>query len=231
MGGVFQMPYLPSPMENFAQAIGPQIQGGIQEMFKVQERRQALKGLSPFLKQSGFSDDEVNQIVKSGLPAEHLVPLIKARASQKESEAISSQEYSNILDDLESQLETGDVGFLANLQKPFSAEKREALSKFQSQSTALLGLAQKVALKQGIRNQREFQTFLDRTVPNASDTIATAKGKIEALRSYIHGGEFKQSKPKSEKGSVLMRDPAGKLRKVSHAEAQQAQQAGYKLEQ
>lgn len=120
-------------------------------------------------------------------------------AALKEGKGLSGEEYSTIIDDLEKQLESGSAGMQAFVKSylpgEMGAEAREGTAKFQSQSTALLGLAQKIALKQGIRNQREFQTFLDRTVPNASDTVETAKGKLEALRSYIHE-EGKASLPK-----------------------------------
>lgn len=125
--------------------------------------------------------------------------LIK-NAAEKQSaqqQGLSDQDYSNILDDLENDVESGNVGLLANIKSylpgQLGSTEREATAAFQSKSTALLGLAQKIALKQGIRNQREFDTFLKRTIPNEGDTTETQKGKIRALRSYLHGEKIPES--------------------------------------
>lgn len=142
---------------------------------------------------------------------------------RKNTEGLSNEDYSSILDEMEDSIDKGGAGWLNYIKGPFSEEASE----FQSKGTALLGLAQKVALKQGIRNQREFDLFVQRTVPNNKDTKQQARGKIKALRSYLHKDFGKQNT--SSKGFVKMKTPDGRVVKVPHDQAEAASAAGGRL--
>lgn len=149
-----------------------------------------------------LSEDKQKQVLPLYSP--YLKEDAKTKAQLGSGEGLSDQDYSKIISDLKNDLIEGKAG-MAQWLKSFipgapGAAARKNTSRFQAQATALLGLAQRVALKQGIRNQREFQTFLDRTIPNKNDTVETAQGKLDALESYLKGGKIPEDmyKPKTE---------------------------------
>ena len=152
---------------------------------------------------------------------------------QKQENQQQMGNYSNILNEMEGLLDTGQAGRVASLKSYLFPSLQESTARFQSLGTSLLGLAQQVALKQGIRNQREFESFMKRTIPNEFDTVQTARGKINALRQYIGTGRFPPTSTKSKiepsSSSVRMRDPSGALREVSRDQAIEAQKHGYTL--
>lgn len=230
---------------NFGSQLGQQLGSGLSQgighslsdFFKQKQNSRALEGLKPFYQEAGLPEEGFEEFKKSGLSPEIAVAALKigaANRAKKEQSGLSDQDYSGILNELDSILDEGGAGMSAYVKSLFSPELRESGAKFQSLSTATLGLAQKVALKQGIRNQREFDAFLKRTVPNQTDTIATAKGKIEALRSYLSQDESGSMSPERvsvQEEFVSMRDPKGVLRKVPKSKAIQFQKAGGKIVQ
>ena len=166
-------------------------------------------------------------------------PYIKEHAKQQGeiggNSSLTNEDYSQILDELEDDVKTGKAGLQQYLTSfipgPIGAAARENTARFQSKATSLLGLAQKVALRQGIRNQNEFKTFLSRTIPNDNDTVETSKGKIDALRSYIKGGKIPESAYKVEGASsefVKIKAPNGKEYDIPKGEADAAIKAGGK---
>jgi hypothetical protein len=73
-------------------------------------------------------------------------------------------------------------------------------------------------------------------VPNASDTVSTARGKIKALRGYLKSDESakntdsqRDDSQQQEEEFIEMIDPSGKKRKVPRSLALQAQKNGAKV--
>lgn len=198
------------------------ISGALSSMLEGKKNRRALEGLSPLFKEAGIelTPEDKETFLSSGLKPETLVPFISQFAKQKKQESISDTDYTDILDQMQNMLKEGEAGLGATVKSylgPLGANARESTARFQSLGTSLLGLAQKVALKQGIRNQREFDTFLKRTIPNATDTVETAMGKVNALRSYIKTGKLagkpseKETIKKVETGSTLDKETAQQI--------------------
>jgi len=83
-----------------------------------------------------------------------------------------------------------------------------------SLEAALLPLVNK-----GVLSRERFK-YLVGLLPKSTNTVATNKGKMKALRREF-GMEMKSSP------TILMKDPAGQLRKVDRKDFDSAKQAGY----
>lgn len=223
----------PEQPQGFLSGLSQGLNEGLQNYFQMKEQRKQMEGLTPILQSLGLEKEGIDQILGSGISAKELEPYAKllqqsqAKKAQ-ESSGISTEDYENILDQLDETLDRGEAGLMNYLQGflpgPLGEQARFTGSKFRSLGTATLGLAQQVALKQGIRNQKEFQAFLDRTVPNEHDTVATAKGKVAALRSYLSGKQFEGSSSKSQekKGGQLTKEQATKFLRQAKGNKEQA---------
>lgn len=232
------------PAPNFGSQLGQQLGAGLSQglgqtlgqYFQMKKNRSVLEGLKPFYTEAGLPEEEFEQFANSGIDPQTAVAALKIgaahRAKQQNDGSLSNQQYSGILDELDQILDEGGAGMVSYGKSLFSPKLRESNAKFQSLATSTLGLAQKVALKAGIRNQREFDAFLKRTVPNETDTVATAKGKIKALRSYLSEGEkpsLTSFKSESKGDFIRMRDPQGNEKLIPKGKALEAQKAGGKL--
>lgn len=235
MPGLQALQGIPSFGGQLGQALGTGLTKGISSSINnmLEQKKQMKTGqaLATYLGKPEMAK-QIGQF-----PLDIQKEIAKSHFKQKEEQGLQQQEYDSILDEMENALNKGEAGKSAYIKSYFSPELQESTARFQSQGTALLGLAQKIALKQGIRNQREFDVFLKRTVPNESDTIATAKGKIKALRDYNKTGKIgggllpkKTAENTSNTNVVLMKDPSGKLRNVPKKDVLSAQKEGYKLE-
>lgn len=173
------------------------ISAGLQQSLQEKNQKQQGKAIAEMLGTPEFATQ------LGALPDEFQKEIVKQIHKGKQEDSLQNEEYTNILDTMDNMLEEGQAGKLANLKSytPWGGAERESTARFQSLGTSLLGLAQKVALKQGIRNQREFQVFMDRTIPNANDTVETAKGKIKGLRDYLKTGKMASSISKETESS------------------------------
>ena len=220
------MPITIAPQEQgigelLGMGLGQGISSGAQNLIQQLQNKKAITGLQPLFEQLGLEPDKIEMLTKSGLSPDQALSALKIMSDKQKTGQASLEEYGNILDQLEGMYESGEGGqkeyaksFLPSWMGGGQARQNTAL--IQSLGTSLLGLAQRIALKQGIRNQKEFQAFMDRTIPNQSDDRDTALGKIRALRDYIKlesKSPQKISQQKDQKESetsqqtVRMRDP------------------------
>jgi hypothetical protein len=204
---------IPSFGGELGQALGTGISQGIganlNQFLQGKKQRQTGTALAQYLGEPEMAS------TLGGLPEQIQVEIAKAHARKKQESGLSNQEYLSIIEEMEGALDRGEAGLGAKVGSILSSSLQETTAKFQSEGTALLGLAQQIALKQGIRNQKEFQTFLDRTIPNAGDRKGIARGKLNALKSYIQTGNLGRKELSS---GNFKKVPSGT--KLSNEEAQ-----------
>lgn len=232
----------PSLGAAFGQAAGTGLANLLQAHRAEKENKRAWGGLAPLFEELGVSPETAQALRESGISPDLAEKFFGHVQKNKQKEAstgqLSNEEYLDILDQLEDTFKSGKSGMSSWLKSfipgDIGAESRFEGAKAQSLSTSLLGLAQQVALKSGIRNQKEFDQFLKRTIPNESDTQETALGKIEAMRSYLKKGvssaQFQDKSPDSKSDMVQMIPPGGGSPKwIPRSQAKKAQEAGGKL--
>jgi hypothetical protein len=150
--------------------------------------RNEISNPSQQMQSGGLQQLTQEQILAASIMNPQLAPALGAIYKNQQKEAKEKDlntGYTKTLDEMDALLSEGKAGRSANVKSFLKEELREPTARFESLGVSLLGLAQQKALKQGIRNQKEFEAFMKKTIPSANDTIGTARGKINALREYL----------------------------------------------
>lgn len=224
--------------------IGQGIASGLNDMLKQKENKRALGGLSPFFKQIGLDDNEIDTIVNSGLDPQLAITATVNFAKQK---AKTAQETSGnvqgIFNTMSEMLakDLPGIGISPKTRIGLDPEGSQNRAEFDSLrggiESALIPLVNKGALS---KNRFDYILSL---IPNASDRQRAILGKLKGLSKVLAqegiplDTSILESIPWAKSGStksassnfVLMKDPKGQIRRIPKDQVNAARKAGGEL--
>lgn len=237
-------PGTPSLSEELGRNLGSGIGGGLaynlQSHLQAKKNRSALSAFTPYLKQSGMSDEDIDSFVNSGLDPKIGSELVRAQLNKKQEDLGKFETGLQTISQMRDVLKRGRLGRGTNITRLFGAGDARDAAEYEQLGKSLIPI---VAAGVPVRNQKEFEEY-KKVLTDASSSQAEIAGALDGLEKILAGKLGSNSAQNQKESSVnaqesnaqqsdtvLMKDPSGALRKVPRNQAIEAQKHGYKLEQ
>jgi hypothetical protein len=174
----------PSFSEQIGQVLGQAGQGfgqglsaGLQQHLQAKESKKQLSALSPYLRQTGMSEEDINSFVESGLPIELGVKLVEMQAKKKQEDLGKFETGLQTIQHMRDIVNTGNIGRGTSITRLFGGKDARAAAEYEQLGTSLIPL---VAAGVPIRNQKEFDQYR-KILTDASSSDEEIKGALDGL--------------------------------------------------
>jgi len=180
-------PGTPSISEELGRNLGNAVGGGLaynlQSHLQGKKNKSALSALSPYLKQSGMSDEDIDSFVNSGLDPKIGAEIVKSQLNKKQEDLGKFETGLQTINQMRDVLKRGRLGRGTNITRLFGAGDARDAAEYEQLGKSLIPV---VAAGVPIRNQKEFEEY-KKVLTDASASQADIAGALDGLEKILKG--------------------------------------------
>lgn len=201
-------PGTPSISQELAHNLGSGIGGGLshtlQSHLQAKKNKSALSAFTPYLKQSGMSEEDIDSFVNSGLEPAIAEKVVAAQLRKKQEDLGKFETGLQTISQMRDVLKRGRLGRGTGVTRLFGAGDARDAAEYEQLGKSLIPV---VAAGVPIRNQKEFEEY-KKVLTDASASQADIAGALDGLEKILQGKlggkepRANENKPKEETGEL-----------------------------